>query len=73
MGTSSPVLGFLPTRRPFWRTENVPKPLIFTDSPPSKADDKPPEDPQLARAVELLDAALRGVEPAGRRQPEAKK
>src|SRR5579875_1093816 len=37
MGTSTPVLGLRPTRRPFWRTENVPKPLILTESPLSKA------------------------------------
>src|ERR1700722_1594712 len=35
IGTSSPVFGLRPTRRPFWRTEKVPKPLILTDSPDS--------------------------------------
>jgi hypothetical protein len=33
IGTSTPVFGLRPTRRPFCRTENVPKPLILTDLP----------------------------------------
>src|SRR5690606_26916581 len=33
IGTSSPVLGFLPMRSPFCRTEKLPKDEIFTDSP----------------------------------------
>ena len=37
IGTSTPVLGLRPMRRPFWRTEKVPKPLILTDSPASSA------------------------------------